>query len=386
LLTNDGNLTNRLTHPGHGVEKEYLVAVDSPLTPAELQRAVRGIEDSGERLRWQSARTVIPPDGGEAELPSAGGWLLVVLRQGRKREIRRILGALGRNVVLLRRIRIGPLALGALGSGAFRELAEGEVRALYDASSKRRTKRGKPEPEKRPAESGLRQGTPPRTAAGQRRRLPWNVAIDGPAASGKTAVGTALSRTLGYDVLDTGAMYRAFALAAMSQGVPAEDSACARLGESLQFEVVTGNETRILIDGEDVTPRLREPEVEDSVSSYSALPAVRRLMVESQREAARRSRTVVLGRDIGTVVLPEAPVKIYLDASEPARAKRRSLQTGDGKTKSSRRNIAHRDTVDSTRAASPLRPAVDAVRIDTTNLSLAEVVERVTEVVRCASE
>ncbi len=389
LLTSDGNLTNRLTHPSREVEKEYLVAIDRPLSEAQVQRAVRGIEESGERLRWQSARPALPPADDPEEHPGAGGWLLVVLRHGRKREIRRILEALGRRVILLKRIRIGPLVLGQLGSGAFRELSEREVRALYEASAGGTPNRGG-RARVRPLQSPDPQPPPNFSGPASEANLPWNVTIDGPAASGKTAVGTALAGALGYELLDTGLMYRAFALAALRKNVPAEDSRCRRFGESLRMEVITGPKTRIMIDGEDVTQRLRDSEIEATVSSYSALPAVRRLMVSAQREAAAHARTVVLGRDIGTVVLPDAPVKIYLDASEATRMRRRELQeaaevSGRTDSESSRRNIAHRDSVDSTRATSPLRPAPDAVYIDTTDLPLEEVVERVSEVVRGAA-
>lgn len=136
ILTNDGHLTNLLTHPRHQVDKEYLVAVDRPLSTRDVQRAVRGIDVDGERLTVASARPVLPPAGrpGE-EVPQVGAWLLIVLREGKKREIRRLLGALAREVLLLRRIRVGPLHLGTLGSGAFREITPDEVDALYAATS-----------------------------------------------------------------------------------------------------------------------------------------------------------------------------------------------------------------------------------------------------------
>ena len=135
LLTNDGHLTDLLTHPRYEVEKEYLVGVDAPLTKVDQQRMVRGIESDGERLRAASVREAAPPPPalGE-EAPLAGAWLLLVLRQGRNREIRRMLRALGRKVVLIRRVRLGPLHLGQLGPGAFRELTPEEVDQLYAAA------------------------------------------------------------------------------------------------------------------------------------------------------------------------------------------------------------------------------------------------------------
>jgi 23S rRNA pseudouridine2605 synthase len=142
VLTNDGHLTDLLTHPRNQVEKEYLVGLDQPLAKRDIERLVRGIESDGEKLRAAAASPAAPPDAGPGEeTPPAGAWLLLTLRQGRKREIRRMMELLGRRVVLLRRIRVGSLALGRLGSGAFRELSDDEVLALYESG-----KRGVPAP------------------------------------------------------------------------------------------------------------------------------------------------------------------------------------------------------------------------------------------------
>lgn len=136
LLTNDGHLTDLLTHPRNEVEKEYLVGIDAPLAERDLQRLVRGVESEGERLRAVSARIAAgPADAGACEIP-VSAWLLLVMREGRKREIRRMLQAVSRKVLVLRRVRVGPLHLGTLGSGAFRELTEEEVAALYGAGLK----------------------------------------------------------------------------------------------------------------------------------------------------------------------------------------------------------------------------------------------------------
>jgi pseudouridine synthase len=135
LITNDGHLTGLLTHPRHEVEKEYLAGIDGQLSERDLQRLVRGIESEGERLRAVAARPAAPPEGefGE-EGPKAAAWLLLTLREGRNREIRRMMEALGRKILLLRRIRLGPLHLGTLTSGAFRELTDEEVERLYAAA------------------------------------------------------------------------------------------------------------------------------------------------------------------------------------------------------------------------------------------------------------
>ena len=133
LLTNDGHLTGMLTHPKYEVEKEYLVGLARPLARADQERLVRGIDSEGERLRAASVKTA-QPSGEDPE--GIGGWVLLVLKQGRKREIRRMMTAIGQSVRVLRRVRVGPLVLGALGSGAFRELTEEEVSALYEVAKK----------------------------------------------------------------------------------------------------------------------------------------------------------------------------------------------------------------------------------------------------------
>ena len=133
ILTNDGNLTDLLTHPRYEVEKEYLVGIDAIPSKRDLERLVRGIEDDGERLRAAAVRPAIAP-AMEDDAPAVNAWLVITLKEGKNREIRRMITALGRRVLLLRRIRIGPLLLGTMGSGVFRELTEDEVNALYSAA------------------------------------------------------------------------------------------------------------------------------------------------------------------------------------------------------------------------------------------------------------
>jgi cytidylate kinase len=222
------------------------------------------------------------------------------------------------------------------------------------------------------------------------RHLPSPIAIDGPAASGKSTVGAALVERFGYTFLDTGLMYRAIALKAVREQVdPADATAVARLLADAHMSVEAREATRIRLGSEDVTDLLRAPEVEANVSRYAAIPAVREAMVALQREVARNGLIALAGRDIGTVVLPGASIKVYLEASETARAERRSAQAGEwGERQDSakaRENITARDALDTTRKTSPLRPADDAIVIDTTNLSLEETVARVLELVECAS-
>lgn len=133
ILTNDGHLTDLLTHPRYEVEKEYLVGIDAIPSKRDLERLVRGIEDGGERLRAAAARPAVAP-AMDDEAPVVNAWLVITLKEGKNREIRRMMSALGRQVLFLRRIRIGPLLLGTMGSGVFREITEDEVNALYSAA------------------------------------------------------------------------------------------------------------------------------------------------------------------------------------------------------------------------------------------------------------
>lgn len=215
-------------------------------------------------------------------------------------------------------------------------------------------------------------------------RLPDPIAIDGPAASGKSTLGRAIAERLGYHFLDTGLMYRAFTLAALEGGVEPTPEATASLVTSLNLEAKADGETRVLVDGVDVTDRLREPAVEENVSRYSALLPVREAMVALQREVAARGMAVLAGRDIGTVVLPGAPLKIYLDASERARSIRRDAQAGRPRSAATRAAIARRDNMDSTRAAAPLAAAPDAVVVDTTAMTIEEVIDFVMRRIQCA--
>ncbi len=215
------------------------------------------------------------------------------------------------------------------------------------------------------------------------------VAIDGPVASGKSAVGSLLARRLGYRFVDTGLMYRAVALFALRQGVdPADGERLAEVARHLDLDLrwnpETG-ETRIVVGGEDVTDYLRSPEVEKIVSAVSARPEVRRVLVERQRRLAEDGPVVMAGRDIGTVVLPDADVKVFLTASAEERARRRYLERlarGEAADyEAVLAEVRRRDEYDSTRPVAPLRPAPDSLVFDTDGLSLEEVVEKLAEVI-----
>ena len=213
------------------------------------------------------------------------------------------------------------------------------------------------------------------------------IAIDGPVASGKTAVGLSLAREFRYRLVDTGMMYRAVTWLALQDGVDIEaENALVALAQTAVIELgqpqANGGPT-IKINGRDITAELRAPEVDRSVSLVSRVQGVRHAMVEKQRALAREGRLIMLGRDIGSVVLIDAPVKIYLDASAEVRARRRHRELADNGAERPEAEIlaelVARDEMDSRRHVSPLRPAEDAIIIDTDALSLEEVVARVRE-------
>ena len=208
--------------------------------------------------------------------------------------------------------------------------------------------------------------------------LPDVIAIDGPAASGKSTIGFMLARRLGYLYLDTGSMYRALTLAAIHRGISVDDEAgLTSLALTLDLEVLPlrgetdGRQYTVLINGQDVTWDLRLPEVDAAVSQVSTYALVRAEMVRRQRETARRGRVVMVGRDIGTVVMPDAPLKLYITASAAERARRRLIdrhrQGHDDDYEAILADVIRRDQIDSSRQHSPLRPAADSVVIDTTN-------------------
>jgi len=212
------------------------------------------------------------------------------------------------------------------------------------------------------------------------------IAVDGSAASGKSSVGRLLAERLGYWFLDTGIMYRAITWAALDRGIDPHDAeALARLATAIDLRVVlpapeSDEKARILIDGVDVTDRLRSPAVDDAVSAVSKVAGVRGALVRRQREIAANGRIVMAGRDIGTVVLPDAPLKLYLDASLKERARRRHADFVRFGHESSEEavleDLRRRDQIDSGRELSPMKPADDAVVIETDGMTMDEVVAR----------
>jgi cytidylate kinase len=233
--------------------------------------------------------------------------------------------------------------------------------------------------------------------------VPSIIAIDGPAASGKSTVGALLAAKLGYVYFDTGVMYRAVTWIALQRSIPIEDEATVtQLAQVLRIEVTQptvddGRQYTVYADGEDVTWDLRRPEVNEHVSPVSAYAGVRRALVAQQRRIGLQGHVVMVGRDIGTVVLPEADAKIYLDAEVEERSRRRYREVVERRRQrpasggpdhepisfsgpeyeSIHEAMVRRDRIDSSRQVSPLCAAPDAVILDTTELTVEQVLERI---------
>lgn len=208
----------------------------------------------------------------------------------------------------------------------------------------------------------------------------FNIALDGPSGAGKSTVAKALAKRLDIIYLDTGAMYRSLAYVAVKQGIDVNDEAAVRpMLDDLDMKIITGDSQQIIVNGENVTPFIREHYVSKAASDISALPAVRIKLVELQREIAKNDCVVLDGRDIGTYVLPDAKYKFFITATPEVRAKRRFEELkakGDAPSyEKVLEDIKVRDYNDSHRAFAPLKQADDAVLVDTTNMSIDEVID-----------
>ena len=212
---------------------------------------------------------------------------------------------------------------------------------------------------------------------------PIRIAVDGPGSAGKGTVARGVARALGYQYVDTGSMYRAVALVAQSRGVPWSDGdAVARLAAALTFHFSwDGDVLRIEVDGVDITRAIRDDAVGLGASAVSVHPQVRRTLVDLQRALAQDGGVVMDGRDIGTVVLPDAELKVFLDATLDERARRRHdelVRRGEPASYAQVRDaLARRDHQDRARAASPLRPADDALHVDTSELTIRQAIDAV---------
>lgn len=224
--------------------------------------------------------------------------------------------------------------------------------------------------------------------------LPQIIAIDGPSASGKSTIAEVMGRELGYLYFDTGLMYRAVTLAALNKYHSVENEGLvSELAHKMEIDVrpssvADGRKCDVLVDGQDVTWEIREPEVEAHVSQVSAYPEVRKAMTLQQRKIGLRGKVVMVGRDIGTVVLPEAELKIFLDASVEERARRRyeeNARRGDPLNyEDILAAMRRRDKIDSTRAIAPLKAAEDAIWVETDGLTIEQVLLKVLGLVYAA--
>jgi cytidylate kinase len=352
LLTNDGSWAQRVLHPRYGTQREYAVELDRAPEPGEVDQLLAGVELDGIPARLLAAG----PGRRPAEVPRDPGpegvWLTVQLGEGRNREVRRLFAVIGCRVRRLVRVAVGPVTLMGLPPGAWRPLAAGEIDALGGAAP---------------------QGPSPRRTARGSRRL---IAVDGTSGSGKSTVGRALAERLGARFVDTGLLYRTVALAALEAGIdPNDEHALARLARAARIRV---QPERVTLNGRDVTAHLREPRIERAVPDVSRHAAVRRAMLKVQRDAARSQDTVMVGRDIGTVVLPDADVKVFLTASVETRARRRAAQMGrPDRLAAYRREIEDRDHTDMTRPVAPLRRAPGALVLDTGELDVDACVDAI---------
>ena len=211
------------------------------------------------------------------------------------------------------------------------------------------------------------------------------VAIDGPAAAGKSTISKLVAKKLGFTYIDTGAMYRAFTSYVLDKGVdPKNEEACCKLIPEVSIELFPDG--RVICSGKDVTRVIREPLVSGNVSYIASYKDIRLALVELQRKLANKVSVVMDGRDIGTYVLPNADVKIFMVASVEERAKRRykeNMEKGIACTfEDIVADVENRDCIDSSRAFAPLRPAEDSIRLDTSKLNIEEVTAKVLEIIK----
>ncbi|MDH3567803.1 MAG: (d)CMP kinase [Desulfobacteraceae bacterium] len=215
---------------------------------------------------------------------------------------------------------------------------------------------------------------------------PLLITIDGPSGAGKTTTSRLLAARLDYRYIDTGALYRGVALAAISTGLsPDDDTALEKLCSTLKIKFIPGEKgLRLISNGSDITDQIRTPEISMFASAVSARPVVRHFLLDLQRHLGREKNAVFEGRDMGTVVFPDADVKFFLDASQEIRALRRYKELkllSHQPLEAVERDMKRRDKNDSTRNLAPLKPAEDAIRIDSTDLSIQAVVDRMLTVI-----
>jgi cytidylate kinase len=359
LLTNDGDWGQRLSHPSFGVEREYAVGLPRPLTQVEAQGLLAGVELDEGLARLVGLRDATAPETVKLRGATEGGpaglsWYRVTLAQGWRRQLRRMFAAVGVPVARLVRVRIGTLRLEGMRVGDVRELSAAE-----------RDRLGRSAPAERDTRAEMRGLV---------------VSLDGPASSGKSSVGAGAARILGYRFCDTGLLYRAVTWLALDRGLDLDDAAglVALVPEVVLATDADGRLTRVRVGGRDVTEHVRGGDVDRHVSTVARLPAVRAALLPRQREIAAAGRIIMAGRDIGTVVLPDADLHLWLEVSLEERARRRAEERGSALDSPEGAEILadlrRRDEVDRTRANAPLRVPEDATIISSDGRTLDETV------------
>ncbi len=383
LLTNDGDWAQRISHPSHGVEREYALGLGAPLDAEQARSLADGVplEEGVARVRSIRLQTDVETRRllalvGAARRAPRLHWYRVVLTQGWKRQVRRMLASVGTPVARLVRVRIGPLRLADLAPGEVRELTPAEREALAPPRG------GQRHPSTRLDETPTEDGSA-RLPAGAREGRPLRVAIDGPGSSGKSSIGAGAAKELGYRFFDTGLLYRGLAWLAADRAVDTADAAAlvALIPHVRIEDDGAGSLSRVVVDGMDVTDHLHDPAVDRIVSAVARVPEVRAALLPVQRAIAADAPggVILAGRDIGTVVLPDADVKIWLEVSLEERARRRSHQRGhapgSGEEQRVLEELRRRDAIDSGRAAAPTQVPEGAIRIATDGFTLERAID-----------
>lgn len=367
LLTNDGDWAQRMLHPKHGVEREYAVGIDHPLEPRQREMLEQGVQLEDGVARIAVLRPATSADVrllGQLIGRQAGEltWYRVTLEQGLKRQIRRMFSAANVSVRRLVRLRFGTVRLQQMRLGDVRELSGAEKQQL-DALS----------------------GSEPTPT---RRKKGLIVSIDGPGGSGKSTVGMRAAAKLEYRFCDTGVLYRGLTWLAMERGADLNDAAAlVPLVAQIHLEPDAEDRyVRMVVGGEEVTAKLHTAAVDKEVSRVSQHAAVRAELLQKQRALARPGRIIMAGRDIGTVVLPDADLKMYLNVSVEERARRRAVERGvDGDARAVaviEDELRRRDATDSAREVAPLRIPPGATVIETDGNTFEQTVDAVVETVR----
>jgi cytidylate kinase len=376
LLTNDGEWAERVLHPRHEVEREYAVGLAVPLTQEQQRLLLRGIDLDEGRATLSGLRRLDRSEISQLGRSIGGGasaleWYSLVLRQGWKRQVRRMFFAVGARVERLVRVRLGGLQLDGMRLGDTRLLSAGEAAGLAGDDPM-------------PAQLSADRKGP----LGPRRLV---IAVDGPGGSGKSSVGARAASRLGYRFCDTGVLYRGLTWLAVRQAADVDDAA-SLLPLVPRMELAPDAQERyvqLLVDGGDVTAELHTADVDRHVSQVSRHAEVRAALLPIQRGLAAGGGIIMAGRDIGTVVLPDADLKVYLDVSIEERTRRRALDRGVAGDETAEARIAaelrRRDGIDSTREAAPLRIPPGAVVIRTEGNTLEQTVDAVVELIRQAA-